>query len=293
MEKIFRYAFYAIFAVTVCGCELFGDVLEPSYVMLENGDQGTVDAGPQEATFTIAIKSNADWTADSDKNWCKSSQVDNDVLVISVDENTTDYQRTAYVTVKTKDEVGKLEIKVVQKERNKVSVSKGTYHEIPVEGGTFDVTLQYNVAYQVQIPQDVTWIHEVKSKVLSTKVHTFTVDENTTGLDRSSRISFTYPDSGISQQVTVKQAGKLPKRQFGFKVVHSNMSFRKPVMTGDFTGSVYWQPGQSSALGAYSEYTYPQSGEKTVTFDLFGQAEEFTVEFQSIEGILEIDFSGM
>lgn len=292
MKKILRHAFYAILAVLVCGCELFGDVFEPSYVMLENGDQGTVDAGPQEATFTIAIKSNADWTADSDKNWCKSSQVDNDVLVISVDENTTDYQRTAHVTVKTKDEVGKLEIKVVQKERNKVSVSKGTYHEILMQGGTFEVTLQHNVAYEVNIPDDVSWIHEMKSKALSTKVHTFSVDPNATGLDRKAEILFTYPGV-VSGRVTVLQAGKLPKRQFGFSVIHTNMSFKEPLMTGDYTGKVFWKPGQSSPLGTYPEYTYTQNGEKTVTFDLFGQAEEFTVEFQSLEGLQEIDFSGM
>ena len=82
-------------------------------------------------------------------------------------------------------------------------------------------------------------------------------------------------------------------RYFGFKVVHTNMSFKEPLMTGDFRGDVFWKPGERTILGKYPEYTYDQSGKKTVTFELVGRADEFTVEFQSLEGILEIDFSGM
>ena len=293
MKKIFRHAFYVILAVLVCGCELFADVFEPSYVMLQNQDQQTIRTGPEKSTLSVGIESNAEWTVTSNTDWCTPSPTDDGNLQIVVSENYTDLQRTAYITLTTEDSVGKLEITVIQRERNMVSVAEGDYHEIQMDGGLFEVVVQHNVEYDVSIPEEVTWIHEAETKALSTRKHVFSVDANATGQDREATILFVYLSSGISRRVTVLQYGKQPKRQFVFRVIHTNMSFKEPLMTGDFTGSVYWKHGQSTALGTYPEYTYSQTGEKDVIFDLFGQAEEFTVEFQSLEGIREIDFSGM
>ena len=171
-----------------------------------------------------------------------------------------------------------------------LSVSEGIIHVIPIEGGTFEVTLQHDVAYEVQISEDVTWIHEIQSKAQTTTVHKFSVDRNTTGAFRTAEIYFVSLESDVYQQVTVQQPGK---RQFGFRVVHSNMTFEEPHMTGSFTGNVSWTMGESCALGTYPVYTYKQGGEKTVTFDLYGHAEGFTFELRSLEGISEIDLSGM
>ena len=108
MKKIFRHVFYAILAVLVCGCELFEDVFEPSYVMLQNQDQQTIRTGPEKSTLSVGIESNADWTVTSNTDWCTPSPTDEGNLQIVVSENYTDLQRTAYITLTTEDSVGKL-----------------------------------------------------------------------------------------------------------------------------------------------------------------------------------------
>lgn len=60
--------------------------------------------------------------------------------------------------------------------------------EVGAEGGKVQVTVQYNVDYEITIP--VNWIREVETRSYDEKVHTFEIDANTLAESRTATISF-------------------------------------------------------------------------------------------------------
>lgn len=60
--------------------------------------------------------------------------------------------------------------------------------EVGADGGKVQVTVQYNVDYEITIPVD--WIREVETKSYDEKVHTFDIDANVIAESRSATLSF-------------------------------------------------------------------------------------------------------
>ena len=60
--------------------------------------------------------------------------------------------------------------------------------EVGADGGKVQVTVQYNVDYEITIPVD--WIREVETKSYDEKVHTFEIDANVIAESRSATLSF-------------------------------------------------------------------------------------------------------
>lgn len=60
--------------------------------------------------------------------------------------------------------------------------------EVGADGGKVQVTVQYNVDYEITIPVD--WIREVETRSYDEKVHTFEIDANVIAESRSATLSF-------------------------------------------------------------------------------------------------------
>ncbi|MBE6238497.1 MAG: Omp28-related outer membrane protein [Bacteroidales bacterium] len=89
--------------------------------------------------------------------------------------------------------------------------------EVDAEGGRIQVTVQYNVDYEIMIPVD--WIREVETKSYDEKVHTFEIDANTETGSRSATISFcgngTCLPFNVSQAAAEEEPEPEPDPVFG------------------------------------------------------------------------------
>lgn len=79
--------------------------------------------------------------------------------------------------------------------------------EVPAEGATVEVTVEYNVDYYCEVAVD--WIKEVESKAYDSKVHVFEVLPNDSEEPRNTTISFC--GNGTCIPFTIEQAGCPPK----------------------------------------------------------------------------------
>lgn len=79
--------------------------------------------------------------------------------------------------------------------------------EVPSEGGTVEVTVEYNVEYKCEITVD--WIREIESKSYDQKTHVFEVFPNESENPRNTTISFC--GNGTCIPFMVEQAGCPPK----------------------------------------------------------------------------------
>lgn len=75
--------------------------------------------------------------------------------------------------------------------------------EVPAEGGTVKVTVEYNVDYKCEVTAD--WIREIESKSYDQKVHVFEVLPNDSEEPRNTTISFC--GNGTCIPFKVEQAG--------------------------------------------------------------------------------------
>lgn len=77
-------------------------------------------------------------------------------------------------------------------------------YEIKAEGGTIEIPVVTNQDYQINIPDDASWINVVKTKVIREEVITIVVSENEIPETRSAEILFTSIDD-LLQAVIIKQ----------------------------------------------------------------------------------------
>lgn len=77
-------------------------------------------------------------------------------------------------------------------------------------------------------------------------------------------------------------------------VTHMNRIFRLPEFTGTLkSGTVNWGDGSQEGYSAGLEHDYGTESEVTVEMNFNAGAGEHLVKFDDIEGIVEIDLSGM
>ena len=81
--------------------------------------------------------------------------------------------------------------------------------EVGADGGKVQVTVQYNVDYEITIPVD--WIREVETRLYDEKVHTFEIDANTEAESRSATLSFCGNGTCIPFNVSQAAAEEEPE----------------------------------------------------------------------------------
>lgn len=77
-------------------------------------------------------------------------------------------------------------------------------------------------------------------------------------------------------------------------VSHDSRSFNMPLLSDGFSGVVLWGDGYSDDyVSSLYGHTYRDAAERSVVLQLEGDPENFEMQFESLDGILRIDMSGL
>lgn len=90
--------------------------------------------------------------------------------------------------------------------------------------------------------------------------------------------------------IYVSQAGVQPSV---IKITHLGSFFRMPLFEGVFSGTVRWGDGSRSDFSEAKDHEYDAPGQKVVRFELLGDDSALQMDIKGIEGITEIDISGI
>ena len=172
--------------------------------------QNVYDISSSAQELSIEISSNFDYTVDMpDVDWIKevTSQtrgLSSHTLRLAISEN-EDYEgRSAKLRIYDKNSALSEEVTINQSQKNALIIDNKEY-EFDEKGGSFTVEINSNVEYTVNINCD--WIKEKKSSTRSLEKSTreFVVSEITENSDRVGTITFTNANTGLSEDVSVKQ----------------------------------------------------------------------------------------
>ena len=197
---------------------------DPVYAKLTLSDEIVTFEGTPEGPATITVKSDNPWTITKayGADWFSidvlEGNANEDVAVtVNCEQSLSTTLRTGYFTIASADT--RKNIYVVQSAAGgeldpliSVVTDKST-SALLGEGDTFDVTVQSNIDYQLEISDS--WITE--AEVPSTRglveksYHSFTLAPNLTGATRSGYVRFYNEDKNIEAYVMIKQDNFEPR----------------------------------------------------------------------------------
>ena len=197
---------------------------DPVYAKLTLSDEIVTFEGTPEGPATITVKSDNPWTITKayGADWFSidvlEGNANEDVAVtVNCEQSLSTTLRTGYFTIASADT--RKNIYVVQSAAGgeldpliSVVTDKSTAALLG-EGDTFDVTVQSNIDYQLEISDS--WITE--AEVPSTRglveksYHSFTLAPNLTGATRSGYVRFYNEDKNIEAYVMIKQENFEPR----------------------------------------------------------------------------------
>lgn len=144
----------------------------------------TLDDG--SAQPSVSFSCTDDWTlsvaeARSDADWCVPSATSgskgNVTVYFTVEENDGYEDRSVTVTIKCGATV--VHFTITQKAADALLITKNKF-EVGMEGGTVDVEVKANIDYKISIPETSKgWIKELNSRSLATRMHSFSIENNT------------------------------------------------------------------------------------------------------------------
>ena len=197
---------------------------DPVYANLSLSDEIVTFEGTPGGPASITIKSDNPWTITKsfDSDWFTVDVLEgnaNEEVTVTVDceQSLSTTMRTGYFTIASADT--RKNIYVVQSAAGgeldpliSVVADKNT-SALLGEGDSFDVTVQSNIDYAVEISDE--WITE--AEVPSTRglveksYHSFTLASNLTGATRSGYIRFYNEDKNVEAYVMLKQDNFEPR----------------------------------------------------------------------------------
>ena len=197
---------------------------DPVYAKLTLSDEIVTFEGTPEGPATITVKSDNPWTITKayGADWFSidvlEGNANEDVAVtVNCEQSLSTTLRTGYFTIASADT--RKNIYVVQSAAGgeldpliSVVTDKST-SALLGEGDTFDVTVQSNIDYQLEISDS--WITE--AEVPSTRglveksYHSFTLAPNLTGATRSGYVRFYNEDKNVEAYVMLKQENFEPR----------------------------------------------------------------------------------
>lgn len=167
-------------------------------------DTAEIKLGPEGGTKSVRVSADKSWTASTDKPWILVSPANGTASTeckIRIDSTLVNHQETGSVTFSIEGQERKIgitregfpvEITVPEERR---SISLPDYAD--VDDAYFDVEVTSNVAFTIQIPEDVTWLQAKDFKQVppvgyrprTTKVR-FTWDINSKPEEQQAEITF-------------------------------------------------------------------------------------------------------
>ena len=197
---------------------------DPVYAKLTLSDEIVTCEGTPEGPATITVKSDNPWTITKayGADWFSidvlEGNANEDVAVtVNCEQSLSTTLRTGYFTIASADT--RKNIYVVQSAAGgeldpliSVVTDKSTSAFLG-EGDSFDVAVQANVDYKVELSDS--WISEVEAPstraLVEKTVHSFTLAANVTGATRSGYIRFYNEDKNIEAYVMIKPENFEPR----------------------------------------------------------------------------------
>ena len=189
--------------------------------VLEVGE--TMSISPEGGSYEVDIRYNTDFSVEVEKeaeSWItfvRTKAVTSGKLEFQFAANTTGEERTGKVTVKDKSgKVSPVTLTFTQTANNLIAIDN--IPEIPAQGGSYEVDIQYNTDFTVEIEKPAqSWISFVKTKALQSGKLEFLIAANdsetartgkVTVKDKSGKIdhvAFTFTQAGVSPEVRIRR----------------------------------------------------------------------------------------
>ena len=202
MKKI---ALFLSIVVAAIACDKVDPVTPPEFDFA-NPDVLVPYQGSEDENLKLEFTTNVDWTAELDQtyDWVtitpKSGKAGEAAITVIATPN-TGAERTAVITVKAG--VSVLVFDVVQEGYPAVTVEP-TEINFTAAGGSQDVTVNANVEYVINMPENDWLTYEVNGNV-----YTLTAAANEAFAGRSLTITLTNDVDGIYEAITVSQVGRV------------------------------------------------------------------------------------
>ena len=159
-------------------------------------DQSSFDVPMEGGNITVEMKSNVknEVIIPADCDWislapeaAKSRALEESTFTLVAKENTSYKERTAIITVTSKDTGISSKI-TVRQPFNPVFKADNNVFEVAMEGGIVTINMESNVTYDVVIPDDCKWVTRAKAsntKATTTSAVTLSVAENKSYKERN------------------------------------------------------------------------------------------------------------
>ena len=141
---------------------------------------------------------------ESSEDWCHAYSR-KDSLVVAVEQNYSYDDRTALVNATDDEDGTKLSFKVTQLHRNAIFTDSLTYN-VAEEGGIVTILVWSNVDYSVDL-RGTEWISisQNATRGLENTTINLLIAKNESGDEREAEIGITDPETGLTQEVTIRQ----------------------------------------------------------------------------------------
>ncbi len=217
MKAVFRhFSLFFLFLLISCTPEI--DILEDSFrssvaELSGSGQNLRMLFDSNAGSASVELSANLKWEASfiNDRaSWCtlsmESGKRGTVLLTITVNENTTYDERSASIAFTCKD--AKQTLVVVQKQKDAVLLSSAKL-EVPEEGGIFNLEVQHNIDYTVEIDEAASsWIRILRTKALSAGTVSLQVDANESFDSRTGKV---YVRSSLGKEaISVYQQAATP-----------------------------------------------------------------------------------
>lgn len=210
----------------VFGCEGLQPAPE-AMITLDSEQQTDISIPSDGETFDVCFTSALDWTAEivyvsGGDGWASMNLTSGKGgysiarLKVNVQKNSESEPRSAKVVITS--ETKKATVSFTQEghkgllpgpDKDLVFRLTEKSAEVPADGGTVKVTVEYNVDYECKVAVD--WIREVESRSYDQKVHVFEVLPNENEASRNTTISFC--GNGTCIPFHIEQAGSPPEQE--------------------------------------------------------------------------------
>lgn len=176
MKKNILLSLVAIAALMV-SCKEKEDPTPAGSITAETVEYTIPTEGTEEAEQFIAFTTNAAWTATVKGDWLlispKKGEAGEGKIKLIAAPNETNDALVATVVVTVEGAVKEFTVTQLQKDAFSLVAESAT---IGADGGEVELKVMTNVAYDVTIPEDATWIKKAETKAYGEQVTKFVVD---------------------------------------------------------------------------------------------------------------------
>ncbi len=206
-------------------------------------------------------------------------------LEFSFDDNPNPDARTGKVTVKDKNgKVREITLTFVQEEKKVIQV--GDVMEIPVEGGTFSVDVQYNTDVVVEVESAAqSWIHFVAVRALTSGKLEFQFAENP-NTDRQGKVTIT-DNSGKVNPITLNFVQAGIGNQEEIRIKSALMQIYQSMDGPNWNISGKWDLDKDLRQWSGVEWI-PETGELRLMFQNFGLKGQFPDCFDGLSSCVKL-----